>query len=344
MKAARFYDKKDIRVEEVDVPNPKSNQIKIEVKYAGICGSDLHEYAAGPIFIPKDNPHPVSNVKAPLTMGHEFAGEVVEIGDDVTKHKVGDRVTIEPIIAKGGLVGKYNLVPNLNFVGLAADGGFAEFAVVDEELAHTVPDSIDFETAALAEPAAVALYAVRKSTLKAGDTAAVFGCGPIGLLVIESLKAAGATDIYAIELSETRRKKAEELGAIGVNPEDDDVFNKLKEKTNGGVDVSFEVTGVAPVLQQSVDVVKNDGEAVIVSIWEGKAEIDPNELVTKEKTMRGTIAYRDTFPAVLKLMEQGYFNKDNYVTKKIKVDDIVEEGFKTLIESKDQIKILVSPK
>lgn len=345
MKAARYYEKKDIRIEDVEVPTPGENQIKIAVTYSGICGSDLHEYVGGPIFIPQDNPHPISGVKAPLTMGHEFTGEVVEVGDNVTKHKVGDHVTIEPIIAKDGLVGKYNLDPNLSFVGLGSDGGFAEFAVVNEDQAHTVPDSIDDETAALAEPAAVALYAVRKSTIKAGDTAAVFGCGPIGLLTIESLKAAGAAEIYAIELSESRRNKAEELGAIAVNPEElEDVVEYLVDKTDGGVDVAFEVTGVGPVLQQSIDAVKPDGETVVVSIWEQPAEINVNALVTKEKMVRGTIGYRDVFPAVLKLMEQGYFSKDNYVTKKIKVDDIVEEGFETLVNSKDQIKILVSPK
>lgn len=344
MKAARWYGKKDIRVETADIPSPKSNQVKIAVKYTGICGSDLHEYLGGPIFIPTQNAHPYSGQKAPITMGHEFSGEIVEIGDAVKNVQVGDRVTVEPILAKDGLVGKYNLDENLGFVGLMADGGFAEFCVVDANLVHKLPDGIDYEQGALTEPAAVALYAVRQSKLKAGDKAVVFGCGPIGLLVIEALRAAGASDIYAVELSPERSAKARELGAIVLDPTKADVVAEIKALTDGGADVSFEVTGVSPVLKQAIEAVKNDGECVIVSIWENEASIHPNEIVIKEKTVKGIIAYRDVFPAVLKLMEQGYFSKDKLVTKHIALDDIVSEGFEALANQKDQVKILVSPK
>ena len=277
-------------------------------------------------------------------MGHEFAGEIVEVGSDVTDVQVGDRVTVEPILAKNGLTGKYNLDENLGFVGLMADGGFAEFCVVDAELVHKLPDSIDYEQGALTEPAAVALYAVHQSKLKVGDTAAVFGCGPIGLLTIEALRAAGATDIYAVELSAERQAKAAELGAIIIDPAKVDAVAEIKRLTGGGADVSFEVTGVAPVLKQSIEDIKNDGECVIVSIWEGEASIHPNEIVIKEKTVKGIIAYRDVFPAVLKLMEQGYFSKDKLVTKHIKLENIVEEGFEALVKEKSQVKILVEPK
>lgn len=345
MKAARWYGQKDIRVEEVEVPTVGPKQMKLAVKYTGICGSDLHEYLAGPIFIPSDKPHPLSGVQAPLTMGHEFCGEVVEIGSEVTNVKVGDRVAIEPIIAKHGLVGDYNLDPNLNFVGLGADGGFAEFCVCDAELGHIIPDSLSYEQAALTEPSAVALYAVRQSALKAGDTAAVFGCGPIGLLTIEALRSAGASKIYAIELSPERQAKAEELGAIVIRPEEgEDVVAALHRLTNGGVDVSYEVTGVPIVLKQALESVHKAGECMIVSIWETEASIQPNELAIGEKTMKGIIAYRHIFPKVLELMENGYFSADKLVTKKITIDQIVDQGFEALTKDKSQVKILVSPK
>lgn len=343
MKAARWYAAKDIRVEDVEVANVGPKQVKVEVGYTGICGSDLHEYISGPIFIPTET-HPISGRKAPLTMGHEFSGTVVEIGSEVTHLKIGDKITCEPIIASNGLQGQYNLDPNLNFVGLGADGGFAEYAVFDAELAHVLPEGVDLEQGALTEPAAVALYAVRQSKLRAGDTAAVFGCGPIGLLIIEALKAAGATDIYAVELSKERQEKAKELGAIIIDPSQVDTVDEIKRLTNGGVDVSYEVTGAPVVLQQSLEAVKNDGECLVVSIWEKEASIQPNELVIKEKSMKGTIAYRHIFPDVLKLMQKGYFSKDKFVTKNIKLDDIVAEGFETLVAEKAQIKILVSPK
>lgn len=345
MKAARWHGAKDIRVEEIEIPEVGEKQIKIAIKYTGICGSDLHEYLAGPIFIPAEKEHPLSGVKAPLTMGHEFCGEVVEVGQAVTKVKVGDRVAIEPIIAEHGLIGDYNLDPNLNFVGLGADGGFAEFCVCDGELAHIIPEGISYEQAALTEPSAVALYAVRQSALKAGDTAAVFGCGPIGLLVIEALRAAGASKIYAIELSPERQAIAEDLGAIVVRPEEgEEMVAAIQRMTNGGVDVSYEVTGVPVVLKQALESVHKAGECMVVSIWEQEASIHPNELAIGEKTMKGIIAYRHIFPNVLELMEKGYFPAEKLVTKKIVIDDIVEQGFEELTKDKSQVKILVSPK
>lgn len=165
-----------------------------------------------PYLYPTDE-HVYSGQKAPVTLGHEFSGEIVEVESDVTRVKVGDRVTVEPILAKNNLVGDYNLDPNLNFVSLAADGGFAKYCVLDGDLVHVIPDSLSYEQAA------VAVYAVRQSSLKAGDTAVVFGLGPISLLIVEALRAAGASKIYAVELSPERQAKAEELGAIVVRPQ-----------------------------------------------------------------------------------------------------------------------------
>jgi len=345
MKAARWHNRKDVRVEEVEVPEiRKEKQVKIAVKYAGICGSDLHEYLGGPIFIPANEPHPYTGEKAPITMGHEFCGEIIEIGRGVTKFKVGDRVTVEPILAKNGLIGKYNLDPNLNFVGLAGGGGgFSEFVVVNEDQAHKLPDEIDYEQGALTEPAAVAVYAVRQSKFNTGDTAAVFGCGPIGLLIIDALRASGATEIYAVEVSPERQEIAKKLGAIIVDPTKVDSVKFIKERTNGGVNVSYEVTGVPVVLGQALAAVHKAGECMVVSIWEREASINPNEFAIQEKSLKGIIAYRHIFPKVLELMEQGYFPADKLVTKKIKLENIVEEGFVELTHDKSQIKILVQP-
>ncbi|MGM7637139.1 2,3-butanediol dehydrogenase [Bacillus sp. Hm123] len=348
MKSARWYKAKDIRVENVEEPQITTGKVKIKVEWTGICGSDLHEYAAGPIFVPVDAPHPISKDIAPIIMGHEFSGTVVEVGDGVTKVNVGDPVVVEPILSCGECgpckKGKYNLCDGLGFHGLSGGGGgFAEYTMVDEHMVHKMPEGLSFEQGALVEPAAVALHSVRLSKLKAGDKAAVFGTGPIGLLVIEALKAAGASEIYAVELSPERIAKAEELGAIVVNPAEVDAVAKLKELSDGGVDVAFEVTGVPVVLQQAIDCTNFEGETVIVSIWESGAEIQPNNIVLKEKTVKGIIAYRDIFPAVMELMKQGYFQAEQLVTKRIQLDDIVTEGFDALMKEKNQVKILVKP-
>ncbi|KLV25742.1 butanediol dehydrogenase [Niallia circulans] len=344
MKALRWHNQKDIRLENIEEPQVAPGKVKLKVKWCGICGSDLHEYLGGPIFIPVDQPHPLTNEVAPVTLGHEFSGEIVEIGAGVTDYQVGDRVVVEPIFATHGHQGAYNLDENMGFLGLAGGGGgFSEYVSVDTELLHKLPDELSYEQGALVEPSAVALYAVRSSKIQAGDTAAVFGCGPIGLLVIEALKAAGATDIYAVELSPERQAKAEELGAIVVNPANyEDVVAELVRRTNGGVDVSFEVTGVPVVLRQAIQSTTISGETVIVSIWEKGAEILPNDIVIKERTIKGIIGYRDVFPSVLNLMRKGYFSADKLVTKKIKLDEVIEEGFQSLISEKNQVKILVS--
>ncbi|HGR3901165.1 TPA: 2,3-butanediol dehydrogenase [Streptococcus pneumoniae] len=290
MKAARWHAAKDVRIQEIEVPEVLPHQVKVAVKFTGICGTDLHEFLDGPIFIPTDE-HVYSGQKAPVTLGHEFSGEIIEVGSDVTRVKVGDRVAVEPILAKNNLVGDYNLDPNLNFVGLAADGGFAKYCVLDGDLVHVIPDSLSYEQAALTEPAAVAVYAVRQSSLKAGDTA----------------------------------------------------VEAIHRLTNGGVDVSYEVTGVPVVLGQALAAVHKAGECMVVSIWEREANINPNEFAIQEKTLKGIIAYRHIFPKVLELMEQGYFSAEKLVTKKIKLENIVEEGFIELTQDKSQIKILVEP-
>lgn len=348
MKAARWYNKKDIRVEQVEEPVIEAGKVKIKVAWAGICGSDLHEYVAGPILLPVDEPHPLTKEKAPLIMGHEFSGDVVEVGEGVTHVKVGDRVTVEPIWRCGECAGcrsgRYNLCDQLGFHGLAGGGGgFAEYTTVPEVMVHKIPDHMSYELAALVEPAAVALHAVRQSKLKTGDTAAVFGAGPIGLLNIQACFLAGAEKVYAIELSEERKELAANLGATVIDPSEVNPVEEIVKLTNGGVDVSYEVTGVPVVLQQAIDSTKLAGETVIVSIWESNPAIDANTVVLKEKNIVGTIAYRDIFPAVINLIAEGRFDAGKLITKKIDLDDIVNEGFETLVKEKSQVKILVKP-
>lgn len=349
MKAAVWYKAKDLRVEDVPEPAIKgAHDVKVKVSCCGICGSDLHEYAAGPIFIPHDTPHPISGEKAPIIMGHEFSGEVVEVGPNVTRVKPGDLVAIEPILApsENGRYtdAKYNLSPLLGFHGLSGGGGgFSEFTVLGEHMVHKMPDGLSAEQGSLVEPAAVALHAIRQSSLKAGDTAAVFGTGPIGLMVIDALKAAGASTIYAVEVSEARIKKAEDLGAIVINPQSEDAVANIQKLSDGGVDVAFEVTGIPSVLNQCLHSTHTGGEAVIVSIWEQEASFQPNDLVIAERTMKGIIAYRNIYPQVMELMKQGYFSGDKMITSRIGLDDVVDKGFDLLLRDKSQVKIIVRP-
>ncbi|WP_370230160.1 2,3-butanediol dehydrogenase [Salipiger bermudensis] len=346
MKAARWHGVKDIRVEDIADPQPGKGEVKVKVAWTGICGSDLHEYLAGPIFVPVDEDHPLSHDKAPITMGHEYCGTVAELGDGVTDLAVGDRVAIEPIFACGAcpacLEGKYNLCDSLGFVGLSGGhGGFAAHSVVPARMVHKMPEGLSMEQGALVEPAAVALHAVRLSRIKAGDKAAVFGAGPIGLLVVESLRVAGASEIHVVEPSHVRRQKALDLGATSViDPTAIDAVADIRA-ARGGVHVAFEVTGVPQVLPQCIDATRHEGQVLVVSIWDQAASFQPNPVVLKERQVQGTIAYRNVYPAVMALMTQGYFSADQLVTKRIALEDIVTEGFEALVAEKSHVKILV---
>ncbi len=242
MKAARWHGAKDIRVEEIPEPQPGPGEVKIKVAWTGICGSDLHKYLAGPIFVPVGRDHPLSHGQAPVTMGHEYCGNITELGQGVSGLAIGDRVAVEPIFACGTCPAcreeKYNLCDSLGFVGLSGGhGGFAAHSVVPARMVHKIPDGLSMEQGALVEPAAVALHAVRLSRIKAGDTAAVFGAGPIGLLVVEALRVAGAAQIHVVEPSEIRRQKALDLGATSaIDPAAADAVASIRA-ASGGVHV-----------------------------------------------------------------------------------------------------------
>lgn len=352
MKAALWYEKKDVRVEEIEEPKVNKGNVKIKVKWCGICGSDLHEYLGGPIFIPVGQPHPLSGNVAPVVLGHEFSGEVVEIGEGVANIKVGDRVTVEPIVACGKCPacreGKYNLCSSLGFHGLCGSGGgLAEYTVFPEEYVHKIPDGMSYEQAALIEPIAVALHSIRIANFKTGDTAIVLGSGPIGLATIECLKAAGARLIIVLQRKSIRQEYAKRAGAdVVLDPDEVNIAEEVKKLTGGvGVDTAFETTGAKVGFDIGIDSLKYEGTMVITSIWEGDINFNPNVLVFSEKKIVGTLAYRHEFPATISQIKDGRIKAEGYITKKIALDDIVEEGFGALTgpEKKKHVKILVTP-
>jgi len=352
MKAALWYGKKDIRVEEVKEPKVTKGTVKIKVKWCGICGSDLHEYLTGPIFIPVDTPHKLSGNKAPVILGHEFSGKVIEVGQDVTNLKVGDRVVVEPIVACGKCPackeGKYNLCSFLGFHGLCGSGGgFAEYTVFPAEFVHKIPDSLSYEKAALVEPMAVALHSLRIGHFMTGQTAIVLGAGPIGLATIECLKAAGAKLVVALERISIRQEYAKRAGAdIVLDPNQTNILEAVKKLTDGiGVDIAFETTGAKVGFDTGINSIKYDGTMVVTSIWEEDISFNPNVLVFTEKKIVGTLAYRNEFSATITQISDNRIKAEGYITKKILLDDIVEEGFVTLTgsEKKKHVKILVTP-
>lgn len=352
MKAARWYNRKDIRVEDVPEPRPKRGEVKIKVAWAGICGSDLHEYIAGPIFVPAQTVHPLTAEKAPIIMGHEFSGQVVEVGDGLEGFIPGDRVAVEPIVACGACPscrqGKYNLCSRLGFHGLSGGGGgFAEYTTFPANFVHKLPDGMSLEEGALIEPVAVAVHAVRKGRMLEGESAIVFGAGPIGLSVIAAARAAGARKVIAVELAEKRMEYARKVGANNVvNPARANLMEEVMRLTDGrGLDIAFETAGVEASLRSAVDCIRPEGRVVIVSIWEEPVQVNPNLIVLTEKELIGTIAYRDVYPATMALMADKRIDASQFITGRIELDQIVDGGFEELIRHKDRhVKILVSPR
>jgi len=356
MKAARWHGQGDIRVEDIEEQTVGPDDVRIDVEACGICGSDLHEYVAGPIFIPADDPHPVSEERAPITMGHEFSGVVSEVGADVTAVSEGMPVTVNPIYWCGECrscrEGRYNLCESLGFVGLSGGGGgFAENVVVSEEKVVPLAEDLSLEYGALVEPLAVALHAGREIGLQAGDSVAVFGSGPIGLSVIQVARAAGATPIIVSEPRDARRELAAECGAdVLLDPSDVDVVDRVRDETNGGVDVAFEVAGISATYNAAVESTRNGGRIMVVSIWEDVVETHPNTIVLSERTVRGSIAYRggprsgEEFGMVVDMLADDRLDPESLITDRIDLDGVVDAGFEALLdETSDQVKILVSP-
>lgn len=352
MKAALWYQKKDIRIEEVPEPQVRDDTVKIQVKWCGICGSDLHEYLAGPIFIPVDHPHPITGEKAPVIMGHEFSGQVVAVGKDVTNVKPGDRVVVEPMDVCGECPacrsGKYNLCSSLGFHGLAGGGGgFSEFTTFPAKFVHKIPDALSYDKAALVEPMSVALHSLRVGGFQVGQSAVVAGAGPIGLATIECLKAAGARQVIVIQRKSIRQEYATRSGAdVVLDPGTDDVVGRIRELTGGtGADIAFETTGSEQCYRLALDAIVFAGTLVITSIWEGDISYNPNTLVMGEKKIVGSICYCNDFPSTIAMMADGRIPAEGYITKRVYLDDIVKEGFETLTgpDKKKQVKILVTP-
>lgn len=344
MRAAVFHDVKDIRVEEVEKPVLKPNQVLLEVAWAGICGSDIGIYNYG---LGKE-PHPITNHAGKTIMGHEFSGTVIESGTEVSDFNKGDRVCVEPLIYCGTCPackqGFYNQCQSVGFVGINCHGGFAKYVAVDSKMLHKLPENVSLEEGALVEPTAVSFYGVKESKLKVGDTVIIYGAGPIGLLTLLCVKAAGAAKIVVVDISEERCKKAEELGAsLVVKGDAEDLVQQILTYTNGGADVVFDCAGVQSTVNNALYTTKMGAQIMLLATFKKPVEIDSNIVMFKALHLTSTLAYRNVFPTVIDLISEGRLDVTSVVTSKIDLANIVADGFETLINDIKQAKILVKP-
>lgn len=347
MKALLWHNRNDIRVEDVPEPDPGPGQVKIRVRWTGICGTDIHEYLHGPIIIPKE-PHPVTGKSAPIIPGHEFCGVVADIGKEVTRFKTGDRVTADVGIACGKCFycrrNQYILCEHAAYTGFSADGSMAEYVVVPDYACYKLTDAISDEAGSLIEPLSVAIHAVRRGEVSVGDTVAVVGAGPIGLVTLQAARAAGASRVFVLEKLAARKQCAERLGAAAViDPADGDPVEQIKAQTDGlGVDVAFECVGRKETAPLTVSLTRKGGRAVIVGVFTEPSTFHFNDLVLAERDIRGSLAYAGEFAAAIALLTDGRATVDPLITTKIRLDDIITKGYRELIDHGPKyIKILV---
>ncbi len=351
MRAVRYHGTRDVRVDEIEAPVVRPGTVKVAPEWCGICGSDVHEYVAGPETIPAvGNPHPITGEVVPIVLGHEFAGRVVEVGEGVSGVAVGEAVAIEPILRDNTCrycaAGDYNFCPSIGFHGLSGGGGgLAEFTVVPEYMVHRLPASLPTDIGALIEPLAVGWHAVRRAEFAPGQTALVVGAGPIGLVTLLALKDAGAGFVAVAELSPARKLKAEQMGAdLVLDPTVDDVVGVVHARTGGGADATFDASGHQATLTLALQAVRKQGRVVNIALWEHPAEIDMFQFLFTEASLTSSCAYANDHAAVIAALASGRIDAAPLITKRIELEQVVAEGFESLVSSRDRdVKILVRP-
>lgn len=352
MRALRWHGQKDLRLENIPEPSVGREQVKIKIKWCGICGSDIHEYESGPLLIRTSKPHPLPGSKmSPVVMGHEFSGKIVEIGSDVQGFHIDDRVIIRPTMPCYHCYwckkGNHVQCSSLGSIGFVWDGGFAEYMVAPVDCIFKIPDKLSFETASFVEPLSCAVHAVERSGLKPGDSVAIIGAGPIGCLTMQAAQACGAGSIFVVETIEKRGRIALQLGALALfNPNEVDPGKEIAKMTGGlRADIAFECAGPQAAMLTALNVTGKGGKIVEVGQMVGSCDFPFSKLWMHEKTIITTQGYTHEVPAAITFLSDKRVNVEPLITAMIKLDDAIYQGFETLTGDKrfGHMKILVTP-
>ena len=349
MKAAVFHGAKDIRVQQIAEPGHLGpGDVRLKPHYCGICGTDLHEYAMGPIVIPS-KPHALNGSVLPQVLGHEFSAEILEVGSQVKNLAVGDRVSVMPLLFCGNCYycrrGLNHLCQSMACVGLSFQwGGIAEQAVVPATHVNKLHDNMSMRAGALVEPTAVAAYGVDRAGVRPGDTVLITGAGPIGALASIYAEHLGA-QVFVSEINPHRQKMIESLGiATLLDPSKTDVVEEIKAATGGiGVDQVIECSGNERALQTALSAVRKHGTISQTGLHTKPAAIDPMILSEHDISLIGTWCYPVTdWPRIIDLIGRVGLPVEKVVTKDIDIEDIVNDGFETLLSpTGDQVKVLI---
>jgi len=354
MRALRFHAAKDLRIDDIVAPpaRPPAGQVVIRNRFVGICGTDLHEYSYGPIFIPTE-PHPFTRATAPQVLGHEYGGVVEAVGEGVTSVKPGDRVSVQPLVmpragdyyADRGL---FHLSSSIAVVGLSwHSGGMAELSIVNDYNVFPVPDAMTDEEAALVEPTAVAVYACDRGRVAAGNSVLVTGAGPIGSLVLLAARAAGAAQLFVSDVNDARLELAKSImpEIVTINPTREKAGDVVRAHSEGGsgCDVAIECVGNEHALKDCLDAVRKQGVVVQTGLHPHEAPLDWFQVTFKDVEIRGSWCYPTyLWPRTMRLIATGQLPAKGIVTKRIGLDEAVTSGFDALLDpAGTQLKILI---
>lgn len=343
MKALRFHAAKDLRLDDIaPPPQPGAGEVLVRIRKVGICGTDLHEYLHGPIFIPTE-PHPYSGSSGPQILGHEFGGVVEAIGERIDHVVPGDRVSILPHVMrrdKGYFAerGLFSLADDIAFVGLSYPwGGMAERALLRSDTVHRIPDGMTDEEAALVEPTAVAVYACDRGGVRSGSSVLVTGAGPIGVLTALAARAAGATRIFISDVNPARLAVAAGIlpGIVTIDARAEKTEDRVRRETveSVGVDVALECVGAEAALADCVGAVRRQGVVVQVGLHPAPGKVDWFAVVYKDIDIRGSWTYPNhSWPRVIELISSGVLPAGRVITKRVALENAVREGFDALLD------------
>lgn len=330
-------------IEVLEMPRPEigPTDILVQVAAGSLCGSDVHAYEWTPSYY---------FMSPPLILGHEFSGRIVEVGSEVNHVRVGDRVSALPAMACGSCAscrtGRSSACTGQLFPGMATHGFFAEYGrLTTAAEIFKLPDNVGYEAAALLEPFAVSLNAVDISGFKIGQKAAVLGPGPIGIFVVQILRAASAATIMAVGAKGDgkRLEMAQQLGAdLAIDITRDDPVKQARGISPQGLDIVFEATGNPDSIATALGMVRNGGKVILIGIHSGPATFDPTLLVRSSKSVIGSYGYTaGTWQRAIELFSNGKVDPEAVISHRLPLDD-ADEGFKLALR-KEAVKVLFIP-
>ena len=346
MRAAVWHGYKDVRIEEVPVPVPGPGKVRITVDYAGICGTDRHEYE-GPNFIPTVKPHRLTGRVAPLTLGHEFTGRISAVGEGVSGWEVGQRVTANGSLTCGECEacrsGRFNICQKLGFLGVSTDGAFADEVVVEASRLFAIPDGLPQREAVLCEPLACGIHATHLLGEMTGRDVVVIGPGIIGLSAFFGAKLAGAGRILVSGIGEYRRELIERFGGVYVDASKQDPVEAVRDWTQGRLaDVVYECIGAEATLDQAIRMSKPGSKLMIMGVFGKKPVIDMNTLQEAERTLYTSQAHVNEIAEALEYLRAGKIPGKELITREVTLDTLVEDGFEHLIKhGPEEIKVAI---